>query len=213
MGGFYFDVIKDRLYTMPTDSLARRSAQTAMLHIGEAMVRWLAPILSFTAEEVWQELPGERSSSVFLSTWHSLPEQKEASPVNWQVLLNVRQAVSKEIERLRMAGSVGSPLDVDVRLYCSDALRPVLASLGDELRFVFITSTASVHPDSERPADAIAAGEESEPFWLNVAVSAAEKCVRCWHRRDDVGTDSVHPTLCTRCVSNVEGPGESRVYA
>ncbi len=213
MGGFYFDVIKDRLYTMPTNSLARRSAQTAMLHIGEAMVRWLAPILSFTAEEVWQELPGERGSSVFLSTWHSLPKEEGESPVNWQALLNVRQAVSKEIEGLRIAGSVGSPLDVDVRLYCSDALRPVLATLGDELRFIFITSAASVHPESERPADAVAAGDEAEPFWLSVVVSKAEKCIRCWHHRDDVGADSAHPKLCARCVSNIDGSGESRVYA
>ncbi len=213
MGGFYLDVIKDRLYTTAADSLARRSAQTAMLHIGEAMVRWLAPILSFTAEEIWQELPGERSSSVFLSTWHSLPEEQEESPVNWQVLLDVRQVVAKEIEALRIAGSVGSPLDVEVRLYCSEALRAVLASLGDELRFIFITSAASVYPESERPTDAVAAGEETAPFWLSVTAAEAEKCVRCWHRRDDVGVDSAHPQLCARCVSNVEGPGEIRVYA
>ena len=213
MGGFYFDVIKDRLYTTPTNSRARRSAQTAISHIGEAMVRWLAPILSFTAEEVWQELPGERGSSVFLSTWHRLPEEQGESPVNWQALLNVRQAVAKEIEGLRIAGSVGSPLDVEVRLYCSAALRPVLASLGDELRFIFITSAASVHPESERPADAVAAGDEADPFWISVVVSEAEKCIRCWHHRDDVGADSAHPNLCARCVSNVEGPGESREYA
>ena len=213
MGGFYLDVIKDRLYTTPADSLARRSAQTAMLHIGEAMVRWLAPILSFTAEEIWQELPGKRDSSVFLSTWHSLPEEQGESPVDWPALLKVRQAVSKELERLRAEGSVGSSLDAAVRLYCSDPLHSLLKSLGDELRFIFITSTASVHPESERPADAVAAGEEAAPFWLNVTAAEAAKCSRCWHHRDDVGADSAHPELCARCVSNVEGPGETRVYA
>ncbi len=213
MGGFYLDVIKDRLYTTPADSLARRSAQTAMLHIGEAMVRWLAPILSFTAEEIWQELPGKRDSSVFLSTWHSLPEEQGESPVDWPALLKVRQAVSKELERLRAEGSVGSSLDAAVRLYCSDPLHSLLKSLGDELRFIFITSTASVHPESERPADAVAAGEEATPFWLNVTAAEAAKCSRCWHHRDDVGADSAHPELCARCVSNVEGPGETRVYA
>ncbi len=213
MGGFYLDVIKDRLYTTPADSLARRSAQTAMLHIGEAMVRWLAPILSFTAEEIWQELPGKRDSSVFLSTWHSLPEEQGESPVDWPALLKVRQAVSKELERLRAEGSVGSSLDAAVRLYCSDPLHSLLKSLGDELRFIFITSTASVHPESERPADAVAAGEEAAPFWLSVTAAEAAKCSRCWHHRDDVGADSAHPELCARCVSNVEGPGETRVYA
>ena len=213
MGGFYLDVLKDRLYTTPTGSLARRSAQTAMSHIAEAMVRWLAPILSYTAEEIWQELPGERVSSVFLSTWYGLPEERTESPVNWQTLLDLRQAVSKELEQLRVAGGIGSPLDAEVRLYCSDALQAELAALGDELRFVFITSAASVHPESDRPADAVAAGEEAEPFWLSVAATEAEKCVRCWHRRDDVGGDSAHPELCARCVSNVDGPGEIRVYA
>ena len=177
------------------------------------MVRWLAPILSFTAEEIWQELPGKRDSSVFLSTWHSLPAERGESPVDWPTLLRVRQAVSKELERLRAEGSVGSSLDAAVRLYCSDPLHSLLKSLGDELRFVFITSTASVHPESERPADAVAAGEETVPFWLSVTPAEAAKCSRCWHHRDDVGADSAHPELCARCVSNVEGPGETRVYA
>ena len=213
MGGFYLDVIKDRLYTTPADSLPRRSAQTAMSHIAEAMVRWLAPILSFTAEEIWRELPGERTSSVFLTTWHDLPEDRAESSVDWPALLVVRQAVSKELERLRIDGGIGSPLDAEVRLYCSGDLQTELAGLSDELRFVFITSAASVHPESERPHDAVAAGEDGAPFWLSVTTTEAQKCIRCWHRRDDVGADSEHPELCARCVSNVEGPGETRRYA
>jgi len=212
MGGFYLDVIKDRLYTTPADSAARRSAQTAMSHIAEAMVRWLAPILSFTAEEIWRELPGQRAASVFLSTWHSLPQEQGDLAVNWQTLLNVRQAVSKELERLREAGEVGSPLEAEVQLYCADELQAELARLGDELRFVFITSAASVHPEAERPEAAVMANEEGEPFWLTVAVTAAAKCTRCWHRRGDVGSDDSHPELCSRCVGNVEGPGEVRIY-
>ncbi|MFL2547132.1 MAG: isoleucine--tRNA ligase [Candidatus Rariloculaceae bacterium] len=213
MGGFFLDVIKDRLYTTPVDSVARRSAQTAMAHIAEAMVRWLAPILSFTAEEIWRELPGERASSVFLSTWYDLPAAEDHSPVNWQRLLEVRQAVSKELETLREAGTVGSPLEAEVRLYCADELQAELARLGDELRFVFITSGASVHSESERPEDAVLAGDEGTRFWLTAAATTAAKCTRCWHRREDVDSNEAHPELCSRCVGNVEGPGEVRVYA
>jgi len=213
MGGFYLDVIKDRLYTTAADSVARRSAQTAMYHIAEAMVRWLAPILSFTAEEIWQELPGERGDSVFLSTWHALPEADGASPADWPALLSVRQAVSKELEALREAGEIGAPLDARVRLYCPRGLEEALATLGEELRFVFITSDASVHPAAERPGDAVAVGVGDERYWLSVSPALAEKCVRCWHRREDVGSQAQHPELCARCVSNVEGPGETRVYA
>jgi isoleucyl-tRNA synthetase len=213
MGGFYLDVIKDRLYTTPADSLARRSAQTAMSHIARAMVRWLAPILSFTAEEIWRELPGEQEASVFLSTWHALPEGQADLPVDWQALLSVRQAVSKELERLREAGGLGSPLEADVTLYCADDLRAELTRLGDELRFVFITSSASVRAEADRPADAVMAGEDGANFWLSVAATAAEKCTRCWHRRSDVGSNDAHPELCLRCVGNIDGPGEIRVFA
>ena len=213
MGGFYLDVIKDRLYTTPADGLPRRSAQTAMHHIAEAMVRWLAPILSFTAEEIWQALPGEHGDSVFLSTWHAFPDARGGTAVDWETVLQVRQAVSKELERLRAAGDIGAPLDARVDLYCAAPLASALAVLGEELRFVFITSEAVVHPDSERPAQAVEAAGENTPFWLAIARSDAQKCVRCWHRRDDVDRDSRYPGLCARCVSNVAGRGETRVYA
>jgi len=210
MGGFYLDVIKDRLYTTPTDSLARRSAQTAMYHIAEAMVRWLAPIVSFTAEEIWRELPGERAESVFLASWHELPPATDSTTIDWTVVLELREAVSKELERLRAAGEIGSPLDAVVAIYCEEPGLAELRKLGDELRFVLITSAANVQAADARPADAVAAGAG---LWLAVSATDASKCVRCWHRRADVGADPSHPELCERCVGNVTGPGELRAFA
>ena len=214
MGGFYLDVIKDRLYTTPRNSIARRSAQTAMYHTAEAMVRWLAPILSFTAEEIWHELPGKRGSSVFLSTWTEVPTFSGREPVDWPELLEVRQGVSREIEILRMAGEIGSSLDAEVSLYCPEPLKKTLSMLDEELRFIFITSEANVYSDSERPESAVSVGEpDAVHFWLKVNSSQAKKCVRCWHRRVDVGRNTDHPELCQRCAGNVEDQGERRVYA
>jgi isoleucyl-tRNA synthetase len=210
LGGFYLDVIKDRLYTTPADSLARRSAQTAMFHIAEAIVRWLAPILSFTAEEIWSELPGERADSVFLATWHSLPAETGATSIDWARVLELREAVSKELERVRVAGEIGAPLDADVTVYCAEPWLDLLRQLGDELRFVLITSTAEVCPEGDRPDDAVAAGNG---LWLTVRASEAAKCVRCWHRRADVGSVAAHPELCARCADNVSGAGEERRFA
>jgi isoleucyl-tRNA synthetase len=214
MGGFYLDVIKDRLYTTPRDGHPRRSAQTAMFHIAEAMVRWIAPILSFTAEEIWEGLPGERGDSVLLETWHPLPAPGTSASIDWPRLLELRQTVSRELERLRAAGEIGAPLDARLRIYCSGELRALLEGIGEELRFIFITSDTSIHDPAERPQDAVAAGAEgSGPYWLSVVPATAGKCVRCWHRREDVGSHPEHPQLCGRCVSNVYGPGESRTYA
>ena len=210
MGGFYLDIIKDRLYTTAADSLARRSAQTAMYHIAEAMVRWLAPILSFTAEEIWRELPGERGESVFLTTWHEFPVPADRPSPDWDMILELREAVDKELERLRVEGKIGSPLDADVTVYCSDPELGALRVLDDELRFVLITSGARVESADAKPADA---AEACKRFWLTVAPTHAEKCVRCWHRRADVGVDARHVELCARCVGNVEGPGEHRKFA
>ena len=213
LGGYYLDVIKDRLYTTKAAGVARRSAQTAMYHIAEAMVRWLAPILSFTADEIWQSLPGERAESVFLSTWHRFPKAGPEIPVDWDAILVVRQAVAKELERLRAAEQIGAPLDAEVRIFCDVELETTLAEFGDELRFVFITSAATAHKADERPDAAIAEELNGRSYWLEVVPSAAEKCVRCWHRRPDVGRDSVHSELCDRCVANVAGDGEQRIYA
>ncbi|MGE0372405.1 MAG: isoleucine--tRNA ligase [Gammaproteobacteria bacterium] len=228
LGAFYLDVIKDRQYTTRADSRARRSAQTAMYHLVEALVRWITPILSFTAEDIWKHLPGARGESVFLEEWYEMgpiggiPSGDEKGPgaitanllvVEWGTIIEVRMAVSKELEKLRVAGAIGSSLDAEVDLYCGDELRTLLAGLGDELRFVLITSYARVHTAGDRPADAVEAAAEGAPFWIKVRASSHPKCVRCWHHRADVGNDAEHPELCGRCIENVAGPGEERRYA
>ncbi len=212
LGGYYLDILKDRLYTLPRRHPARRSAQTTMMWIAEAMVRWLAPILSFTAEEIWRALPGDRPASVFLSSWVTLPEPVRAvQEVDWEAFIELRGAVTRELERLREQGAIGAPLDAEVDVYCTPAQDARLSALGDELRFLFITSAARVHEVASPPQDAVAAGNAAQSgVWIRVRPSQAVKCVRCWHRRPDVGGDARHPELCTRCVSNVEGPGESR---
>ena len=209
LGGFYLDIIKDRQYTTQSNSVARRSAQTAMYHIIEAMVRWLAPILSFTAEELWQHIPGQRGVSVLLESWYELPPPV-SSGMDWVAIITVRDEVKKELEKLRVAGDIGSSLDAEVDVYCDDVLGGMLGKLEDELRFVFITSYARVHPLQQRPADAVAT---REGLWVKVTPSAHKKCIRCWHHREDVGTHVGHPEICGRCVDNVNGAGEQRRYA
>ena len=215
MGGFYLDIIKDRQYTTQRDSRARRSAQTALFHIADAMARWMAPVLSYTADEIWENLPGERQESVHLVEWaDDLPRLADDSGLGadfWLEVIAVRDAVNRHLETLRASGAMRGSLDADVTLYCEDDLAQRLAKLGDELRFVLITSEARLAPLAEAPEDAA----ETELGGLRVYAVAAEseKCERCWHRRGDVGSDSAHPTLCARCVTNVEGPGEERRFA
>jgi isoleucyl-tRNA synthetase len=211
LSSFYLDVIKDREYTTQADSAARRSCQTALYHVAEAMVRWLAPILSFTAEEIWHFLPGKREESVFLATWYALPEAGKTDMRLWQQVLSVREAVRKELEKLRVDGKIGSSLDAEVDLYCEPELAQALGSLGEELRFALITSYARVHGDEKKPKDAVPA-EEVAGLWVKVKPSEHVKCVRCWHHREDVGQDKGHPELCARCVTNVTGAGETRKY-
>jgi len=217
LGGFYLDIIKDRQYTAKADSKARRSAQTAIYHIIEAFTRWLAPVISFTADEIWQHIPGERSESVFLETWCQLPQVDEHPVFNldyWNELVEVRDAVSKELEQLRVAGGIGSSLDAEVNLYCGSEIRNKLSALEDELRFVLITSDAKVFPDTEKTDNSVhvtlSSGDE---IWISVYASEHAKCSRCWHHRDDVGSHTEHPELCSRCVENVEGNGENRRFA
>jgi len=218
MGSFYLDVIKDRQYTTRENSIARRSAQTAMYHIVSAMVKWLAPILSFTAEEIWQYIPGEKAeASVFLTTWSELPKMPDPGPMDvafWSQVLEVRTAVAKELEQLRVAGGVGSSLAAEVDLYCGAEIYRKLALLEDELRFVLITSYARIHKDIDQTEDAVhytlSNGDE---IWVAVMPSVHAKCVRCWHHREDVGTNADHPQLCGRCVENTEGDGEPRSFA
>jgi isoleucyl-tRNA synthetase len=221
LSSFYLDIIKDRQYTTQADSVARRSAQTALYFIAEALVRWLAPILSFTAEEIWRHLPGERGPSVFMETWFELPAmfspgEKAASDFGldfWQQVLAVREPINKELEQARVAGAIGSSLDAEVDLYCDSVWLERLSRLGDELRFVLITSAARLHPLDEKPDDAITVGVDGSSLGIGVSVSGHAKCVRCWHHRPDVGATAGHPQLCGRCVENVQGAGEQRHYA
>ena len=214
MSSFYLDITKDRMYTMQADSLGRRSAQTAMYHISEAFVRWIAPVLSFTADELWQYLPGERGESVFLEAWYKNFPMEVASQKcrdYWQQMISIRDEVSKELEKLRVAGDIGSSLDAEVELYCDEAQLTLLQKLEDELHFVLITSYATVYPFSESPDDAVTT--EINGIKIKVTVSSYEKCVRCWHHREDVGSHVKHPELCGRCIENVDAEGESRRYA
>jgi isoleucyl-tRNA synthetase len=212
LGGFYLDIIKDRLYTTGTISSPRRSAQTAMHHVAQAMVRWLAPILSFTAEEVWGFLPGVRNESVFLNTWHQFPAGAERVPaIDWPALIALKADVARDLERLRAAGAIGSSLEAEVRVYAPAAMAARLEVLRDELRFLLITSQARVF-ETDTPAASTIPG--SEPgVWIEVKPSTQPKCVRCYHLRSDVGSDPRHPEICARCVINVEGPGEERLFA
>ncbi|MBT8134674.1 MAG: class I tRNA ligase family protein, partial [Gammaproteobacteria bacterium] len=218
LGGFYLDIIKDRQYTTQSDSIARRSAQTALYHIAEAMCRWMAPILSFTADELWKSIPGQRSQSVLLENWYGeLSELDDSEKMNmafWQTVLEVRAAVSKELEALRADKTIGSSLDATVTLFVDESLRADLESLQQELRFVLITSEASVNSLEQADDSCIEATIESgQTIRIRVSASEQAKCVRCWHHREDVGNNAEHPELCGRCVENVAGDGEQRYFA
>ena len=215
LGGFYLDIIKDRQYTTGANSVARRSCQTALYHISEALVRWIAPILAFTADEIWQYLPGERNESVMLNTWYQglseLPEGFELDRAYWDRVMAVKAAVNKELENQRAAKAIGGNLQAEVTLFAEEGLSADLAKLGDELRFVLITSAASVVPFVQAPADAVTT--EVEGLKLKVVKSGHAKCGRCWHFRADVGSHPEHPEICSRCVDNLSGSGEVRHYA
>jgi isoleucyl-tRNA synthetase len=201
LGGFYLDILKDRLYTSGTDSRARRAAQNALHHITHALARWMAPILSFTGEEVWEQLSGSPDTSVFLDTWHMLPEQADQNDLleRWTRIRAIRAEVQKELEVVRVAGGIGSSLQAEVTLFAGPDTQALLGPLGDDLRFVLITSQARVIP--------------SDADCIEVIPSSAKKCERCWHYRDDVDAHSEHPGLCGRCVSNLYGEGEVRSHA
>jgi isoleucyl-tRNA synthetase len=211
LGGFYLDIIKDRLYTTGAHSAPRRSAQTALNHLGQAMVRWLAPILSFTAEEAWGYLPGIPNESVFLNAWHQFPPGAERdAAIDWPALIALKADVARELERLRAMGSLGSSLEAEVTVFVPEALAPRFEMIGDELRFLLITGDAKVVTSPPPPAAVKAAQEE---VWIEVKPSSHVKCVRCYQLRADVGSNPQHPEICSRCVLNVEGPGEERRFA
>ncbi|SFE02975.1 isoleucine--tRNA ligase [Paracidovorax konjaci] len=197
LGGFYLDVLKDRLYTTAPKSLARRSAQTALHQITHAMLRWMAPFLSFTAEEAWKVFGA--SESIFLETYATIPSGDEGLGAKWARIRELRDAVNKEIETLRAAGQVGSSLQAVVTLTVPPEDHALLASLGDDLKFVFITSAIE-----------LVAGNSMD---IAARPSSDTKCERCWHYRADVGHDAAHPTLCGRCTSNLFGTGEHREHA
>ena len=214
LSSFYLDVTKDRQYTAKTKGLARRSTQTALYHVLEAMTRWLAPIISYTADEIWSYIPGKRSKSIFLESWYQGLVALDANSILnrefWQHIMAVRSAVSKELEKSRAKGDIGSSLNAEVELYCNSDYFEVLNQLGGELHFIFITSNASVVAEQFSPDDAVQT--ELEGVKLKVIVSEHQKCVRCWHHRYDVGEHAEHPELCGRCVSNVVGDGELRQF-
>jgi len=216
MGAFYLDILKDRLYTTGYDSKPRKSAQTAMYHVLEALARWIAPVLSFTAEEIHQYVPGDRSDSVFLETWYSgLFEMDDAlaEREKWRRVMQVRNEVSKSIENVRRDGKAGSSLAVEVDLWLGGAMKEAVDSLGNELRFVLLTSEARVAALESAPETAEHIKLDEGEMALLVTPSQHQKCVRCWHYREDVGSDPEHPEICGRCVENVIGPGEIRRIA
>jgi isoleucyl-tRNA synthetase len=216
MGSFYLDIIKDRQYTAKADSVARRSCQTALFHIAEALVRWMAPIMSFTADEIWAYLPGSREQYVFTGEWYEglfgLADSETMNNDYWDTLLTVRGEVNKVIEQARADKRVGGSLEAAVTLYADSELAAKLNSLGDELRFVLLTSGAEV-------VDYAQAGEDAQPseilkgLKISLRKADGEKCPRCWHYTTDVGQVAEHAEICGRCVTNIAGDGEKRKFA
>ncbi|MCJ8170649.1 isoleucine--tRNA ligase [Atopomonas sediminilitoris] len=215
LGGFYLDIIKDRQYTTQANSRARRSCQSALYHIAEALVRWIAPILSFTADEIWSFLPGERNESTLLNTFYTgleaLPADAELNMAFWQRVMLVKDAVNKELENQRSQKLIKANLQAEVTLFATAEIQADFARLGDELRFVLITSKASVQDLAAAGDNAVAT--EVDGLKLSIVVSQAPKCVRCWHHREDVGQQAGHEEICGRCVENISGAGEVRQHA
>ncbi len=216
MGSFYFEIIKDRQYTTKSNSIARRSCQTALFHIAEALVRWIAPIISFTADEIWGFLPGERVQYVFTEEWYSglfpLSKEEKINDSCWAELLQIRTEVHKILEQSRINKRLGSPLETTVTLYADQQLAKRLNILKDELHFVLVTSAAHVAPLSDAPIHA-----QTTKFvkGLKITINMAEgkRCPRCWHYTTDIGSRVEYTDICGRCVLNVAGEGEKRHYA
>jgi isoleucyl-tRNA synthetase len=200
LGAFYLNILKDRLYTTAADSRARRSAQSALWHITQALTKLMAPILSFTAEEIWQTLTRDAQDSVMLHSWHELPEIPNAAVLEarWATINEIRAEVLKAIEALRIEGRIGADLQAAVRIRAEGGQHAALAALGDDLKFVFIVSAVTL---------------EEGPFEIEVVPASGAKCERCWHVREDVGENAEHPALCGRCVQNLFGSGETRHHA
>ena len=216
LGSNYLDIIKDRQYTTQENSHVRKSAQTAMFHIAESLVRWIAPILSFTAAEAWQHLPGERDTTIFTQYWYDLSKFSsygEVADTDWEGILETKEKIDKELEELRNKKEIGSSLDAEVKIW--NAPEYIIKIKDDELRFVFITSYADIIENEEPPETAkkLTNADGSE-YYIEVKKSEHQKCIRCWHHRADVGSNTEHPEICSRCFSNLpDGPGEQRCYA
>ena len=217
LGAFYLDILKDRLYTAAEESRARRSAQSALWHILQAVTRLMAPVLSFTAEEIWTTIGSkcEQGDSVMLSTWHVLPDQagESALATRWQAIRAVRADVARTLEELRSAGKIGSSLQADVTLRADAASYDLLDSLGEDLKFVLICSKVTLEKVMRSGIPGDGAGETTSGVNIEAVASTHAKCARCWHWRKDVGHDSAHPELCGRCTSNLFGSGEVRAIA
>ena len=202
LGSLYLDVTKDRLYTMPVDSRGRRSAQTAMYHIAEAFTRWIAPILSFTADELWGYLPGERKDNVLFATWYDglepLPADAPLTAADFDQLLALREQVSKVLEPMRANGAIGAALEAEITVAADADTAARWQPLADELRFLLISGDVQVRPAT------------TDEVFVSAQPTEKTKCVRCWHYRADVGTVAAHPELCGRCVTNIDGAGEDR---
>lgn len=214
LGAFYLDVLKDRLYTAKSDSIARKSAQTAMHHILQALVRWMAPIMTYTADEIWRLLGNQEN--ILFEQWYDLPEvteNNEWGDSQWTLIREIRHANTKLLEQMRINGDIGSSLDAAVDIYLTEDDYQLLKDINDELRFVLITSEARFYPMSEKSSDAIECTLENTTVAIVASVAKGGKCVRCWHVREDVGQHSEHPELCGRCIENIEGNGEIRTYA
>lgn len=213
LGGFYLDIIKDRQYTTQKDGKPRRSAQTAIYHIAHALLRWIAPILSFTAQEAWQVLKGT-DGYIFTQEWYAFPDiaLTDITDNDWQAILTVKNMVNKAIENAREQKLINANLSANVMIFANDTYYQSLQKLQNELRFVLITSQATLATWMDKPTETTLIDNDSQ---LAVVVQPAtgEKCVRCWHINDSVGQHNQHPELCQRCVSNVDGEGESRHYA
>jgi isoleucyl-tRNA synthetase len=211
LGGFYLDILKDRLYTAGETSKPRRAAQSVLWHITQSLLKLMAPILSFTAEEAWAAIGRNPDDSVLLHMWHEFPEIENQLELftRWHNLRAIRADVMKHLEELRSDGKIGSSLQAEVEIYIGPSTFRMLQQIGDDLKFVMITSKATLHSDAsfgEQKADL-------EDVRIVASVSPHQKCERCWHYRADVGTDVGHPLICGRCLSNLHGDGELRTYA
>lgn len=214
MGGFYLDIIKDRQYTTSKDSLIRRSGQTAMYHLVQMLVRWLAPVMSYTADEIWKYIPGDKDISVFLEDWYEIEVEdidSKSRKFRWKKIILVRDEVNKQLEKLRSDGTIGSSLDAEVNIYCNEEFFNELNFIKDELKFVLICSSTNIYSLDKRNNDAIQS--DISDLFIYATPYAYKKCVRCWHRHESIGKNDMHKELCLRCISNISKDGEIRSYA